>query len=606
MISKGKNIIEELYLMIDHHPDLMAILDIKGNIITINDRLASILGKSKEEIIANSRYNIFNKIVGEDTRKIIEKVKKYKKKIEIINQDNFYWWKTIFKPLMDSRGNVKRIAIYSQNISDKKQADNELRISEVKSRAILDAIPDLLFIIDKDGIFLDYSAEKRNLYVKPEIFLGKSVFDVLPKELAEKIDETINKISKKGKLHKFEYNLPIKNEIRYYEARAIGMGESDVLFIVHDITDSKIKTKQLQLTKDYIQNIIDSASEIIFTINIHNKIKTWNKTAEKITGFKRKNIIGKKINQLKIFENYEEIELLMKNLKNGKTEFLEELTINTNYGIKKLLSISPSYIKDEFDNINEILLICRDITKEKESEEKLITGNGYLLIESKNDKAIKLFNSYILNSKFKGLYVGRITIEEFQKNFIDTSPEIIKLTTQKDEYYSTSNNLKDIYQKINDFLNKNFPTIILLDRIDYLITSENYGSLIKFLYKINDDIDKKRSILLIRINPLIIDDKRINILKEEFQMLPSGQIGKIQLEESLLNIISFVNTETKRNTYVTPSKIGKEFPISKVTVQKRIEILKKMELLYSKKKGRSKYLFLTDKGKNFIQSRSAI
>ena len=80
---------------------------------------------------------------------------------------------------------------------ERKRTESELRRSEQKNRAILSAIPDLMFLLDKDGIFLDYKAEKdSDLLASPEMFLGRQVSDVLPPALADLTMKNIARVLK--------------------------------------------------------------------------------------------------------------------------------------------------------------------------------------------------------------------------------------------------------------------------------------------------------------------------------------------------------------------------------------------------------------------------
>ena len=98
----------------------------------------------------------------------------------------------------------------------------------------------------------------------------------------------------------------------------------------------------------------------------------------------------------------------------------------------------------------------------------------------------------------------------------------------------------------------------------------------------------------------------MEILKEELHQLPKQQIDSIQIEETLFEILKFIQIENQRNTLVSYSKIGKRFSISKVTTQKRIESLIGLELIFSKKIGKIKTLNITDKGSNLLARRSII
>ncbi len=60
-----------------------------------------------------------------------------------------------------------------------------LREALARSQAFLNALPDLVFILNKDAVYLDYKAGGNgDLYRAPNDFLGKRVDEVLPADLA--------------------------------------------------------------------------------------------------------------------------------------------------------------------------------------------------------------------------------------------------------------------------------------------------------------------------------------------------------------------------------------------------------------------------------------
>src|SRR5262245_61799440 len=62
-----------------------------------------------------------------------------------------------------------------------------LQQSEAKTQAILTAMPDLMFLHDADGRYLEYYAKNsKQLYVAPERFLGKTMREIMPRELADR------------------------------------------------------------------------------------------------------------------------------------------------------------------------------------------------------------------------------------------------------------------------------------------------------------------------------------------------------------------------------------------------------------------------------------
>lgn len=127
--------------------------------------------------------------------------------------------------------------------------EQQLSKSEEKNRAIIEAIPDVLFIINSDGVFIDCEASDENILVmQKELFIGKAICEIMPKEISELAYENLNLVFEKGNLQSFEYKLIDKGIIGYYEIRMVKKGEDEVLAILRDVT----RRKKLEHSLEYL------------------------------------------------------------------------------------------------------------------------------------------------------------------------------------------------------------------------------------------------------------------------------------------------------------------------------------------------------------------
>jgi PAS domain S-box-containing protein len=117
------------------------------------------------------------------------------------------------------------------------RSEAALRQTEARNRAILAAIPDLMFVQSTDGVYLDYHARDPGmLLLPPEHFLGKRTEDVLPTWLAQRFVRAFASATAEEP-SVVQYSLPIQGEERHYEARVVRCDGDKILSIVQDVTE---------------------------------------------------------------------------------------------------------------------------------------------------------------------------------------------------------------------------------------------------------------------------------------------------------------------------------------------------------------------------------
>ena len=110
-------------------------------------------------------------------------------------------------------------------------------IDDPRLRAIQRALPDMMFVQSADGVYLDYSARyPSELLVAPQEFLGRSMWEILPEDLARRIDECFRSLQPLGEAAILEYSLVMGGETRFYEARIVLCDDGTFLSIVSDTT----------------------------------------------------------------------------------------------------------------------------------------------------------------------------------------------------------------------------------------------------------------------------------------------------------------------------------------------------------------------------------
>jgi signal transduction histidine kinase len=125
------------------------------------------------------------------------------------------------------------------DITTLKRTEEALRRSEARTRALLDAIPDMIFEFTREGSILQFISSSINRpLLPPEQFLGKTIKEVLP-SVADQTLFAIDRVLDSGQVHAFEYQLFQEGETKTFEARIAPLSNDTVLAIVRDVSLQK-------------------------------------------------------------------------------------------------------------------------------------------------------------------------------------------------------------------------------------------------------------------------------------------------------------------------------------------------------------------------------
>jgi PAS domain S-box-containing protein len=162
-----------------------------------------------------------------------------------------------------------------QDITRRKRAIKALQESESKKLALLKIIPDLIYVISRDGEFIEiYIDNPDKLDYSPEKVLGKKYSEIFPKELAARFKNNIIKAFDTKEIQQFEYTTTDEknHSALYEEVRFIVSGEDEVIAIIRDITSQKQAEIDLKQAKESAEQANQAKSA--FLANISHEIRT--------------------------------------------------------------------------------------------------------------------------------------------------------------------------------------------------------------------------------------------------------------------------------------------------------------------------------------------
>ncbi len=183
----------------------------------------------------------------------------------------------LYKNNKDFRGSeleFMRIVSFAISIEEERnQAENSLIKSYLRNKALLDAIPDMMFVFDKDGNIIDYNVHEENsLYMSADDFLNKNIMQAFPNELGNSTLKKIKSVLDNKKLEILCYSLDFEGVTKYFESRYVLQGIDEVLGIVREITDRVIVEQQLIKAKEKAEE--SEKLKSAFLANMSHEIRT--------------------------------------------------------------------------------------------------------------------------------------------------------------------------------------------------------------------------------------------------------------------------------------------------------------------------------------------
>ncbi len=152
----------------------------------------------------------------------------------------------------------------------------DLERSEADKRALLHAMPDSIWRIDANGVFLDViPGQSEDVIVTADNWSGRSIFDVLPPHHAERLMSLGERSLATGETHILDLVLSRNERVYHFECRIAVCGESELLVVVRDVTELKKAVAESAVILETIQGVSTTSNVKELLDHIYHSIKRF-------------------------------------------------------------------------------------------------------------------------------------------------------------------------------------------------------------------------------------------------------------------------------------------------------------------------------------------
>ncbi len=370
-IEQSKRTLERFKEISDSSTNASLISDINGNLEYVNEQFCRLTGLKKEDIINREGTAIFHPDFYEE-RQAIRKELAEKGSVENREVDfkfsngkrlTFLFTARVIK---SARGNWIYYSLL--DIDQRKKQEIQLREQKQRLQAVLEAIPDSIFVLDRQGTYLEYYPGTHESVTDQSHLIGLHVYDAHKPNYAEEMLAKIELCIQERRAQKMRYSRKLSTGRNWYEVTFTMIDENRVLKLVQNITFQKEHEEQLQRFNIAIQQ---SPVGIIIT-GLEGYIEYASPSMEKISGYSPKQLEGMSTRLFSSGKNDPELyKALWSTIKNGESWEGELLNKNRDQVYYwERLSITP--IKNADSEIYKYMALKQNVDKERKTQQQLI------------------------------------------------------------------------------------------------------------------------------------------------------------------------------------------------------------------------------------------
>jgi diguanylate cyclase (GGDEF)-like protein/PAS domain S-box-containing protein len=437
--DRGRDVgLRELTEAFSHAPTPLALLDRGGTVIDVNDAFAELchvervamLGMNLQELIGAALWDGLRDVRQQLARGTSEHVEFER---EFVLRDGHRIWASIYSRLVrDKAGKPTFIVIQALDLTEQRNAQHALTVSESRFRGIVENTGEIILVIDPEGRISYANAKAYQVFgVRSTSLIGAAPLPLFAtterNEFGRALARTYRRPRETFRVSRVRLE---GDQDTFLDVQLTGLGDTPGItgtVVTGRVCTEQVKTeKQLRDSESKFSTVFHSSPDAILVLrNDDSTIIDFNTSFTRLLGWTREEAIGVSERSLNIWSNPEDRERVRVDLENNHECLDYETRLVAKNGEILHVEISLRFV--ELDGELCVLCIGRDITQRhlaeralKESEDKFArifagSPDGIVIIRLDDGRILDINDAFLTASGYRyeelvGHRVGELPI----------------------------------------------------------------------------------------------------------------------------------------------------------------------------------------------------
>jgi PAS domain S-box-containing protein len=449
---------EQFRSLLQTAPNVILFLSADYRILEFNTEAEQIYSCKREEALGKSYLETFlpesaRAGVAEDIRKVLagKTARAYENTIKCADGiEHVFMWN--MNRVLDKQGSPMGVIAAGQDITERKRSEEALAESEEKYRTLVESAGDSIATIDINGVFLFVNKWMgKDMGGKPEEFLGKTMWDLFPKEIAERQAASVQKVIETKKGLNLVQPTEIQGQLRWYNTKIEPLrdksGEvSTAMIIARDVDEIKRAEEKIQR----LSSAVDSSINGIAIADLKGDLIYTNKSFLKMWRYEAENkVLGK--NAVEFWQIQDDASKVIETLQ-SRESWVGEMTALRKDGSTFEAQISASRVANTDGSVVCMMASFLDITESKQKEDELRVYREQMA-RAEELASLGTLSATVAHELTQPLTVIRLSLENaLEKLQATSSPETI--TKKLKDSLNEASNINSIVERFRSFARK--------------------------------------------------------------------------------------------------------------------------------------------------------